>query len=132
MTTSKMEALLDLGSIQTTRIIPGTQATDGREFRYVSDAGMETFGTFFKKLIRFVSPPIPKDGGALIEGCKITLPDGEIWQAISYKGDIEGWRQQVEQGAKALGAKIARIDGESIVLNDAHSFRLADCKIEFE
>lgn len=132
VTASKIEALLNLGSIRTARIIPGTQPTDGREFCYVSDGGKEEFAAFFKKLIRFVAPPIPKDGGALIEGCKITLPNGEILQAISYKGDIEGWRCQVEQGAKALGAKVAKIDGESIVLDDEQSIRLAACQIEFQ
>jgi hypothetical protein len=132
MATNKMETLLGLGSIQTERTVPGTQKIEGREFRYVSNGGQEEFGMFFKKLIRYVSPPIPKNGGAMIEGCKITLPDGEVFHAISYKGDIEGWRLQVEQGAKSLNVKLARIDADSIVLNDIQSFRLKDCKIDFE
>jgi hypothetical protein len=48
------------------------------------------------------------------------LPNGDIFEAVSYKGDIEGWRQQLEQGAKALNEELARIDidTDSIVLND--------------
>ena len=49
------------------------------------------------------------------------------------RGDIEGWRQQLEQGAKALNEELARIDIDtnSIVLDDMRSFRLTDCIIEF-
>jgi len=132
MTTKKMETLLGLGAIQTERTVPGTQPMEGREFCYVSDKGQEEFGIFFKKLIHYISPPIPKNGGVMIEECKITLPDGEVFQAISYKGDIEGWRLQIEQGAKSLNAKLARIDAESIVPDDIQSFRLIDCRIDFK
>lgn len=132
MATNKMETLLGLGSIQMDRIIPGMQLIEGREFCYVSNQCQEDFVTFFKKLIRHVSPPIPQSGGAMIEGCKITLPDGEVFQAFSYKGDIAGWRLQIEQGAKSLNVRLARIDADSIVLDDSQSFFLKDCKIDFE
>lgn len=81
--------------------------------------------------MRYVSRLIPKSGGAFIEGCKLTLPNGDIFGAISYGGDIEGWRLQTEQGAKALNEKLARIDTDSIVLDDMQSFRLTDCRIDF-
>lgn len=132
MMKSKMSEVLGLGSIQINREVPGLQPTDGREIRYISDEGIESFGMFFKKIIRFVSPPIPKDGGALIEGCKITLPGGEALQAISYKGDIAGWRLQIEQGAEAFGAKIAKIHDESIIIDAVTSIPLVSCKIEFQ
>jgi len=132
MTTKQMETLLGLGPIQTERTVPGTQPIEGREFCYVSGKNQEEFEIFFKKLIRHVSPPIPKNGGAMIEGCKITLPDGEVFQAISYKGDIEGWRLQIEQGARSLNATLARIDADSIVLEENQSFCLIDCGIDFE
>ena len=90
------------------------------------------FGELFHKLFN-VPPIIPQNGGALIEGCKITLPSGEVFEAVSYKGDIEKWRQQLEQGAKVLNEELAKIDidTESIMLNDMRSFRLADCTINF-
>lgn len=61
------------------------------------------------------------------------MPKGDIFEAVSYKGDIEGWRQQLEQGAKALNEMLAIIDIEtdSIVLDNKQSFCLTDCKIEF-
>ena len=128
-----LERLLG-GPISTERIVPGTRLVEGREFRYVSNKSQAKFGELFHKLWN-VPPIIPQNGGALIEGCKITLPNGDIFEAVSYKGDIEGWRQQLEQGAgaKALNEELAGIDmdTDSIVLNDMQSFRLTDCTIDF-
>lgn len=114
------------------RRVPGTYLVEGREYRYVSNKSQVKFGKLFHELWN-VPPGIPQNGGALIEGCKITLPNGDIFEAVSYKGDIEGWRQQLEQGVKAFNEEVARIDIDtySIVLNDMRSFRLADCIIEF-
>lgn len=113
------------------RIVPGTKPVGGREFCYVSNRSQMKFEIYFKKLIRCVSPLIPKSGGALIEGCKITLPNGEIFEAISYKGDIEGWRSQIKQGVGTLNETLARIDADSIVLDNVQSFYLTDCRIDF-
>ena len=127
----KMEELLGLGSFDMERTIPGKRRVEGREFCYVSDNGQEDFETLLDKILDYISPPIPKSGGMMSNGCKLTLPNGEIYQAISYKGDIEGWRLQIEEGAKALNVKLARINEESIVLSDGQSFYLEDCKVEF-
>ena len=118
--------------IRKERKVPGTYLVEGREYRYVSNKRQVKFGELFHELFN-VPPLIPQNGGALIEGCKITLPNGDIFEAVSYKGDIEGWRQQLEQGAKALNEELARIDidTDSIVLNDMRSFRLTDCIIDF-
>lgn len=126
-----LERLLG-GSIQTKRRIPGMHLVEGREFCYVSNKSKVKFGKLFHELFN-VPPIIPQNGGALIEGCTITLPSGEVFEAVSYKGNIEEWRQQLEQGARALNEELARIDidTESIVLNDLRSFRLVDCKIDF-
>ena len=126
-----LERLLG-GSIQTKRRVPGMYFVEGREFCYVSNKNQVKFGELFHKLFN-VPPIIPQNGGALIEGCKITLPSGEVFEAVSYKGDIEKWRQQLEQGAKVLNEELAiiDIDTESIMLNDTRSFCLADCTINF-
>lgn len=118
--------------IRKERRVPGTYLVEGREYRYVSNKSQVKFGKLFHEVFN-VPPKIPQNGGALVEGCKITLPNGDIFEAVSYKGDIEGWRQQLEQGAKALNEELARIDidTDSIVLNDMRSFRLTDCTIDF-
>ena len=114
------------------RRVPGTYLVEGREYRYVSNKRQVKFGKLFHELFN-VPPKIPQNGGALVEGCKITLPNGDIFEAVSYKGEIEAWRQQLEQGAKALNEELATIDidTDSIVLNDTQSFRLTDCTIDF-
>lgn len=50
--------------------VPVTQPSDGREFRYVFSGDKDEFGIFLKKIIRYVSPLIPKNGGAMIEGLR--------------------------------------------------------------
>lgn len=127
----RMEELLGIGSIHKERIVPGTRLVEGREFCYVSNRNQEKFDMLFKKIIRYISPPIPKHGGFIIEECSISLPNGVIFEAISYRGDLEGWRLQIEQGAKAFHEKVAWIDKDSIVLDDMQSFYLTDCRIDF-
>lgn len=77
--------------IRKERRVPGTYLVEGWEYRYVSNKSQVKFGELFHEICD-VPPSIPQYGGALIEGCKITLPNGDIFEAVSYKGDIEGWR----------------------------------------
>lgn len=128
---SEMEQLLGLGNIQVERLIPGLQYVEGREYRYILNNSSGLFPEFFKKVIRYVNPPIAQNGGVVVEGCEIVIPSGEHFQAISYKGDLDGWRKQVEFGVSALGSSIAYLNGESIVLIDGRCFKLVDCQISF-
>lgn len=131
--TNRMERLLGLGSIASSRAIPGTsQENEGREFRFVGESPNENFPSFFKKLVRHVAPPLAVGGGVVVEGCRITLPTGESLQAISYRGDISGWRQQIAKGADALGVVVGLIDGEQLILSDSRTYSLADCQVAFE
>ncbi len=129
---NKMEDILGLGSIDTERRIPGATVTEGREYRYVSCSYHADIAALFKKVIREINPPLATSGGAVNEGCKVTLPSGECYFAISYKGDIEGWRQQVEQGAAALGLLVAKISQEKLVLSDDNEVLLSECKFQFD
>lgn len=82
--------------------MPGIRIVEGREYCYVSNSKKIKFDLLFEKLFNCGCSIMPKEGGVIIEGCKITLPNGEMYEAISYKGDFEGWRQQIKYGAKAL------------------------------
>jgi hypothetical protein len=126
------EHLRELGPLETKRQVPGLVPVEFREVRYVEDRGEEPFKTFFGRLVRHVDPPVMKDGGALIEGCVLTLPTGRRVQALSYRGDIEGWRQQVAQGAAALGVVLGQLVDGVLVLDDGTSYSIADCQIEFD
>lgn len=125
------EHFRDLGPIQSQRRVPGIIPIESREVRYVEDFGSESFEVLFERLAWRINPPVMKKGGALIEGCVLTLPSGRRFQAISYKGDIEGWRQQVALGASALHVMLGRVEGGELVLEDGSSYPLAECKVEF-
>lgn len=115
------------------REIPGATPVEWREYCYVSDDGCNKFigKGLFDKLTGQIDPPIPTGGGAMAENCKLWLPSGELLHALSYKGDIDGWRKQIEQGAKQLGLFTGKIVNNEITLSDGRSFELAMCKFEF-
>lgn len=115
------------------RDIPGTTPVEWREHRYVSDDGNDKFvgKGFFDKLTNIIEPSIPTSGGAITENCKLWLPSGELLHALSYKGDIEGWRKQIEQGAKELGLFTGKIIDNKIILSDNRTYDLSDCRVEF-
>ncbi len=115
------------------RIIPGKSAVEGREYIYISDNGKNEFSKIFNTLTEQVKPRNATSGGAIVEGCKIWLPDNEgLFHAISYKGDVEGWRKDFELGAKALNLLIAKIKDNNIVISNEKSFNLSDCIIELD
>lgn len=126
------EHLRDLGPLETKRQVPGLVPAEFREVRYVEDRGEEPFKKFFQRLVRHVDPPLMKDGGSLVEGCVVTLPTGRRFQAISYRGDVDGWRNQVAQGASGLGVCLGQIVEGILVLDDGLSYPLTDCKVEFD
>lgn len=110
--------------------IPGSVHVEGREFIYFEDNGHDTFSKQFGALIDGLDPGIATSGSIGEEGCKIRLPDGRLFHALSYKGDFEGWRKDIETGAKARGVRLATIQADKIVLYNGESFLLTDCKIE--
>lgn len=128
---SKMEDILGLGPVDSERRVPGTYETEGREYRYVSCGGDEDLAALFKRVVREIEPPLATHGGVINEGCKVTLPSGGCYFAVSYKGDIEGWRQQIEQGAFQLGLSIARPTEQSLVFKDGDEVLLSDCNFQF-
>lgn len=70
-------------------------------------------------------------GSAKNGGCRIFLPDGSDFYTISYWNDIEGWRKNVEEGVKALGLKLAQIEGDKFVVEDGRIFKVSNYGFEF-
>ncbi|MEZ2311574.1 hypothetical protein AB6809_33615 [Paraburkholderia sp. RCC_158] len=114
------------------RVIPGTVAVDGTEFIYFSDDGKNNFRKQFRNLTEFTTPPYAQSGGVNERGCAIALPDGQLFHAIAYHGDTEGWRKDIHAGAKALSVLLAKIEGDKLVVSDGRTFSLNECKIAFD
>ncbi|WP_153242535.1 hypothetical protein [Frateuria defendens] len=113
------------------RVIPGSVDVGGQEVVYFSDDGGDAPRIQFQRLTRRINPPLLKAGGASELGCAIYLPDGLKFHAMSYHGDIDGWRKQISQGAQELGLLTASIKGNGIVISDGREFLLSDCRVEF-
>lgn len=123
--------------MNTEREIPGLHPVKWREYRYIADDGNDFFVSLngrskkqglFDKVTSVVE--IAKSGGAISENCKIWLPTNELFHGLSYKGDIQGWRMEIEQGAERLGLLIGKIVENNIELSDGRSYALSECKVE--
>ena len=125
--------------MNTERIIPGLPPLEeGREYRYVADDGNDYFvkksrqsrkQSLFGKITTLI--PISQYGGAMAENCKLWLPTNELFHALSYRGDIDGWRKQIELGAEQLGLLTGKIVEDNIELSDGRVYALSECKVEF-
>ncbi|WOZ75819.1 hypothetical protein [Kosakonia sacchari] len=113
------------------RNIPGVTIVDGQQVVYFSDDGKNTPRKQFNNITCFSEPPNAVRGGVNDRGCKVTPPSGPIFHAISYHGDLDGWRKDIEAGAIGLGLLLAQIKGDQLVISDGRSIPLSDCKIEF-
>jgi Tol biopolymer transport system component len=113
------------------KVIPGTIARKGREIVYVSDDGKRSFRTQFRNLTKTVSPRMAKSGGKMSQDCRLWLPDGMLFHPIEYHGDLEGWRIDIENGARQHNLQTARIDGDRIIVSDGRSFLLSACTVKF-
>ena len=128
--TTKMERILG-GAIGYARVVPGTIPVDGKVFVYFEDDGINTFKKQFVLLTQYAKHPNAQSGGVISQGCALTLPDGSLFHAISYHGDIVGWEKDLAEGARGLHVVLATIDECRIVVADGRQFDLSDCKAEF-
>lgn len=111
------------------RTIPGQVAVAGVEFIYFANDGKNKLRKQFRNLTESCDPPNAQFGGVNDRGCSIVLPTGEIFHAIGYHGNIEGWRKDIESGAAEIGILLASINGDSLVISDQRKFLLADCSV---
>ncbi len=130
--TERLEQLLG-GKIeqQEQRTIPGLIPLEGVVVVYFSFSRKDNAGKQFKKITNYTNPPFAQHGGVSESGCHIQSPDGGAFHAISYHGDLDGWKQDIEAGARAFNSVLARIESGCLVVSDGRSFDLDKCKIEF-
>lgn len=111
--------------------IPGSVSVGTKEFRYYSGNSDGNPNDSFSEIFDAVLTNHATKGSANNSGCRIFLPDGTAFYALSYWNDIEGWRKNVEEGVKALGLKLAWIENDDFVVEDGRRFKVADCGFEF-
>ena len=114
------------------RPVPGTVPVDGTEFLYVEGQNKEHFSDVFFGSTEYGSVEIPKSGGLVERGAIIHLPDGRQMFGVSYRGDLEGWRKDIESICEALGLEMGRIEGRTIRLSSGEKIALEDCRIELD
>ncbi|RUL68723.1 hypothetical protein [Dyella choica] len=128
--TSEMEKILGV-AVGRDPSVPGTKPREGAEIVYFSDNGAGTFRDQFIGLCNDVNPRKAKHGGKTSEGCRIRVPDGTMFYAISYHGDLDGWRADIEAGATLHRSVLAHVNGDRLVAVDGRSFALSDCEVIF-
>lgn len=108
--------------------LPGVVPLEGSEVVFFSETAGSGLYEQFDRLTEAQKPPLMKFGGVSTTKHTLTLPDGQIFHAIKYRGDLEGWRRQIREGARALDVVLGRIEqGSKFVLSDGREFALADC-----
>ena len=108
--------------------MPGQEAS----VRYVSFDDPASIPKLFDEVLNKIEPNLMKSGGAILEGTKLELPDGGHFFAIQFNDDLEGWRKQIELGAKELGRATAKVQGGDVIISDGRSYPLSSCKVVFE
>jgi hypothetical protein len=116
-----------------TRILPGIEDGDGREFLYIEEPKGRDFSTLMDDVFDSCpTAPMPQSGGALEEKARITLPGKTSFLAISYQGDLLGWRNKILGYCGEKGLKWAAVREQFLTLSDGAEIPLADCQVEFE
>lgn len=113
------------------REIPGLTARDGIEVVYFSVNAKSNARKLFRAITNHTNPPSAQSGGVSERGCVITTPCGIKFNALSYHGDLDGWRTDIEKGATACGVLLAKIEAQVLVLADERVFPLNQCTVEF-
>jgi len=111
------------------KTIPGAVPVKGKEVVYFCDDGHRSKHEQFRAIAPYKAPPV-QHGGAVVHDCSLALPDGSIFHAVEYYGDLAGWRKIFEEASARLKTTLARIDGDNLVVSDGKAFALSDCLLE--
>jgi hypothetical protein len=104
--------------------LPGTEPGKADKTRYVSFDRSKRPYDLFEAVVERISPPLIRQGMALLENFILTTPDGTAFYPLSYHGDPE-WPRQIELGAAELGLATAKIGVEQVPLTPSRRRRQA-------
>lgn len=111
--------------------VPGSKDSDCDRVLYFTVNKGKNARALFQKILNFSNPPNAQSGGAHEGGCLITTMTAEVFCSVQFRGDLVGWRKDIELGAAAVGSELATIENGNLVTFDGRSFSLAECTIEF-
>jgi len=100
------------------------------EFIYYENFHTSSASSQFRKLLASAGEFTASSGGIVSDSCRITLPNGQRFLALSFHGDLDGWRKAVEAGARNLGLSLARIEDDHLIISDGQSVPLSECKVD--
>lgn len=112
------------------RIIPGTVPSATRSYCYLQSPTAALFRKLFPLISRSGTTPLPKAGGAVNEEVALVLPTGEVLWAVSYKGDLEGWRRKVIECAEERELLWGEIADDQLRISDGRTVPLDSCRVE--
>jgi hypothetical protein len=120
-----------VGKIDREQSIPGTRPHQREKdnVRYVSYREGEDLWEAFDKVTGRLSPPVASSGGVMLDECIITMPEGIRFYSLVLNGDVDGWRRQIEQGARELGLLTGKIVGNEFLVSDGRSCPLSACSV---
>lgn len=115
------------------RVIPGMIDVDGREFLYVEIRDAEDFDSIIDASLG-ANPdvPMPRAGGVIEEKTRLTLADGTSLLAMSYKGDLNGWRAKLTAFCAMQSRRWGTASHQVLHMSDGTTFSLRDCTASFE
>lgn len=112
------------------RNIPGLIPCEDQEFLYFTTYKDYDENETFIKLTNFLETPCAKFGGSTILGCSITIPNGKTYHALSFFGDVDGWKKDIIYASQELKISLARINNKILICND-EMIPLSTCIINF-
>jgi hypothetical protein len=111
--------------------LPGVWYAQGRQtaFFHVPDGADPK--TLFRQLFDAVQDPRAQDGGVVENGCFLTTPDGDTFQAITWHGNRLGaWRRDFAESTQAQGIMTARFNGRRFQTSEGKSYWFRDMVVE--
>lgn len=113
--------------------LPGAMRVEGREFMYIEISKGQNFSRLMDDAFETCQTlPMPQDGGALEEKVRVILPDQTTLLALSFRGDLSGWRNILIGYCTETGRVWAKLKGQVFALSDGTEVPVDDCEVEFE
>ena len=112
-----------------TRPVPGTVPVDGIRFVYLESREKNVFDKFGDFVSCVDDTEGPSHGGMIDEEFSLVLPNGSRFYAISFKGDLEGWRRNIENFSRHIGISYGEIEKGFFVFSTDKTVQLSSCEL---